>query len=194
MRETCVSKRVVTSIAHIVETLRDEPVRVRCLTVASLPPAGLYSWWRVEGVLLSVPSVPHPMLPGLGLVYVGIGPNSATSNETLRDRLVGKHVEGNTGSSTLRLSLASHLMHELGLSPRARVTKVVLDRGDNKRLTEWMEEHLRVLWVAHPTPWDVEVGVIRGMRPPLNIDHNRDHPYCVTNRRLREEFKRAARR
>jgi hypothetical protein len=55
-----------------------------------------------------------------------------------------------------------------------------------------MHEHLRVTWVAHPAPWDIETTVIADMRPPLNIDHNRDHPYCDTNRALRADFKRRA--
>jgi hypothetical protein len=126
------------------------------------------------------------------LIYVGIGPGSATSSATFRGRLVGNHVEGNIGSSTLRLTLASHLIGQLGLRPIRAEKKVVLPPEDNERLTTWMREHLRVAWVGHPSPWAIESTVIHEMLPPLNIDHNRDHPYCQTNQALRKAFKQAA--
>jgi len=173
--------------------LRAAPVDLDTLVLSALPAAGLYSWWQADGALPGVPAVPHPAVPGLGLIYVGIGPASAKSSETLRSRLVGKHLEGNTGSSTLRLTLASHLVDALNLRPRATAKKVVLDAADNRCLSEWMFANLRVRWTAHPTPWDVEAEAIGAMRPPLNIDHNRDHPYCLTNRALRDAFRRTAR-
>jgi hypothetical protein len=55
-----------------------------------------------------------------------------------------------------------------------------------------MREHLRVVWVGHPEPWTIEPAVIRAMQPPLNIDHNRSHPYCRTNQALRAALKAAA--
>lgn len=180
------------TVEEIVAGLR-APVDLDTLVSSTLPAAGLYAWWRIDGALYAVPAVPHLTVPGLALIYVGIGPATVTSNETLYSRLVGKHVEGNTGSSTLRLTLAAHLLDTLELKPRATTTKVVLSAADNLRLTDWMRAHLRVTWVAHSSPWDVEAEVIAEMRPPLNIDHNRSHPYCQTNRDLRDAFRRAAR-
>jgi hypothetical protein len=181
------------SVANIVNALDGRPVDLATLLHAVLPHAGLYAWWQIGDALPGVPAVPHPTENRLGLLYVGIGPASASSRETLNSRLVGKHIDGNTGSSTLRLTLASHLTEMLALIPRPTAKKVVLDASDNNKLTQWMYKHLRVTWVGHKSPWDIEEEVIAGMKPPLNIDHNRDHPYCPTNQALRGKFKARAR-
>ena len=94
------------------------------------------------------------------------------------------HIQGIVGSSTLRLTLAAHLFDQLSLRPKLTNKKVVLLAADNARLTAWMPEHLRVVWVGHPSPWSIEPAVVAKMQPPLNIDHNRSHPYCRTNQAL----------
>jgi hypothetical protein len=70
---------------------------------------GFYAWWHVPGSLPAVPSHPSDRTK-LDLLYVGIAPNSATSKQTVRSRVVGNHLGGNTGSSTFRYSLAALLM------------------------------------------------------------------------------------
>lgn len=176
-------------VERVVANLLGEPVPIGEARSATLPPAGLYSWWSRDGALLNVPTASHSEARGFGLAYVGIGPASGTSGETLRSRLIGKHLDGNTGSSTFRLTLASHLLDVLGLRPRATVKKVVLDGDDNRALTSWMVENLRVCWTADPAPWEIEAEVVRALRPPLNIHHNRDHPYTPVNSALRVAFK-----
>lgn len=184
---------VTQEIERIIAELVHAPTTIHNLRRATLPVAGLYSWWRLGDKLPDVPAAPHASVPGLALIYVGVGPTSAASGETLRSRVIGKHVEGNTGSSTLRLSLAAHLLDTLHLHPRATAKKVVLDPTDSSQLTAWMEQHLRVSWTFHPSPWEVERDVIRALRPPLNTAHNHDHPYVPTNAALRRAFRNRGR-
>ncbi|MEW6581912.1 MAG: GIY-YIG nuclease family protein [Actinomycetota bacterium] len=130
-----------------------DPLDLASLARVSLPERGIYAWWVEDGALPGVPTTPHPVATSFGLIYVGIGPRSAASGETLSTRLVGKHMKGNTGSSTLRLTLAAHLLDALDLKPVATTTKTVLTPRDNGRLSSWMGEHLGVTWIAHPSPW-----------------------------------------
>jgi hypothetical protein len=178
----------------VAELQSSTPLAPSLLRNATLPASGIYAWWMNGSALPEVPVVPHPTDATLGLIYVGIGPAAEASNETLTSRLVGKHLDGNTGSSTLRQTLAAHLMTTLSLTPQARNKKVVLETADNAKLSRWMEDHLRVSWAASSAPWKLEPNVIEIMRPPLNIDHNRSHPYCAANRALRAEFKSGGRR
>jgi hypothetical protein len=50
-------------------------------------------------------------------------------------------------------------------------SRVVLVDEDEKRLTAWMTQHLRVSWCEHPAPRDVEPHIIGALAPPLNVDH-----------------------
>ena len=63
---------------------------------------GLYAWWAPPGALPGVTGPVHPSVHGWELLYVGLAGN-------LRARLVGNHLRGPTGSSTLRLFLAAGL-------------------------------------------------------------------------------------
>ncbi len=67
------------------------------------------------------------MQPELGLLYVGISPRRPSSSGLIRSRVIDQHVRGNTSSSTFRYVLASLLLKELALTPRATVKKIVLD-------------------------------------------------------------------
>jgi hypothetical protein len=87
----------------------------------------------------------------------------------LRSRLASNHLR-RSGSSTLRRTLAGLLLDEQDYQTRW-TDRVVLVDEDEARLTTWMTSTLRVSWCEHPTPRDVEADVIRGLRPPLNVDH-----------------------
>ncbi len=63
---------------------------------------GLYAWWVRDAGLPGVPRPPHPTMAGWGALYVGRAPTSPSSGQTLRTRILGNHVGGNTGSSTFR--------------------------------------------------------------------------------------------
>jgi hypothetical protein len=64
---------------------------------------GFYAWWLTRKTALpTVPASPHPTDASLGLVYVGIAPKDANSAETIRSRVLTKHLGKPLGSSTLR--------------------------------------------------------------------------------------------
>jgi hypothetical protein len=124
--------------------------------------AGLYAWWARPAVLPMLTGPMHPRRPDLRLLYVGIATR-------LRRRLASNHLR-RSGSSTLRRTLAGLLLDEERF--RTRWTdRVVLVDDDEIRLTAWMTTNLRISWCEHPTPRDVEAGIIHMLRPPLNVDH-----------------------
>jgi DNA-binding transcriptional ArsR family regulator len=143
---------------------------------------GLYAWWAAPGALPGVPTTAHPPLP-LGLLYVGIAGTS------LRQRIVSQHLAANTGSSTFRFTLASHLLIEGGLTPYRKGKKVLLPRAQLDWLLRWQVSHLHVSWVARRDPADVEAAVIAAMQPPLNGDDNEHHSYRQQLRGLRAAFR-----
>jgi hypothetical protein len=154
---------------------------------------GFYAWWHVPGSLPAVPSHPHPSdAIRLDLLYVGIAPNSVTSKQTVRSRVVGNHLGGNTGSSTFRYSLAALLMDIQKFQPNRRGAKYVLSNDDNRRLSEWQQAHLRVTWCEHTEPWKVEAGVIATMKPPMNLAENAAHPFSANMSAARRRFREAA--
>lgn len=102
----------------------------------------------------------HPVSGGL--LYAGKAgghrTGAAPSTSTLWSRIAGNHLRGNTGSSTLRKSLAAVL------GTRTR------DFSEDD-LSAWMHTHLRVLAVPVPSEQVAEledVLVTRAM-PPLNL-------------------------
>lgn len=128
----------------------------------------------------------------MGLLYVGIGPGGSTSlKRTLRDRFKD-HTRRNTGNSTFRLDLASFLFEVEGWSP-TWTDRAMLTRTDNHALSMWQVENLRVQWVQAAEPWLPEPSVIKLMRPPLNRDHNKSHPFYDEVGRARERYRAAAR-
>ena len=155
----------VDAAAHleeIIASLVSEPISPTEVPARAPAVAGLYAWWVPAAVLPTLTGPMHPRRPDLRLLYVGI----ATS---LRRRLASNHLR-RSGSSTLRRTLAGLLLDEERF--RTRWTdRVVLVDDDEIRLTAWMTTNLRISWCEHPTPRDVEAGIIQMMRPPLNVDH-----------------------
>ena len=182
----------------VVAALAIEPIPLH----AALEPAddgglpaepGFYAWWAVESTIAGVPHHPHAARPELGLLYVGISPTRPASSGNIRSRVIGQHVRGNTSSSTFRFVLASLLLEELDLRPRATTTKVVLDKGDNARLRQWQFDHLQLTWCERPRPWEIEGEVIALMQPSLNSAANQAHPYYAQVSSARAAFRNAAR-
>jgi hypothetical protein len=152
-------------VVHRVSDIIDDPTIVPKL-------GGLYGWW-FDDALPSVPRLETLRRDGRCLLYVGIAPNGAkgtTGKRTLRDRLKN-HCRGPVASSTVRLTLLTIIGEELSISCwRSPKGKVIISKGDEKRLTEWMNAHMRVAWMPHPTPWLVETELLHsGLRLPLNI-------------------------
>ncbi len=171
-----------------------DPIRARATPKAGGVPAvhGLYAWWTERGSVPGVPGNPHPRLRRLDLLYVGIAPKDASSASNLRKRVVSQHLSGNTGSSTLRLTLAALLLEPLHLSPVRTKKKVVLTREQNATLSAWQHDHLRVTWCPRSQPWLVEDEVIARMRPPLNLAGNTSHPFHGHLSAARKAFRQAA--
>jgi hypothetical protein len=122
----------------VVAALSDMPAELRAALqqadAGGLPAApGFYAWWIKQGTIPGVPHYPHPNAPQLGLLYVGISPKRPSSGGLIRSRVIDQHVRGNTSSSTFRYVLASLLLEELELKPRATVKKTVLEAHDNAR-------------------------------------------------------------
>jgi hypothetical protein len=105
--------------------------------------------------------------------------------------VVGNHIRGRTGQSTLRRALASLLYEEEGW--RSRFTdRPLLERDDEPRLNEWMSQHLALTWAVHDQPWTVEAQVIAELTPPLNQSANSSHPLYRHVRETRERWRMAA--
>lgn len=153
---------------------------------------GLYAWWCGPHALRIVPVVPHPHRPELRLLYIGIAPSRPSSSATLRSRVVGNHLRGTTGRSTLRFSLAALLRDDLDLHPHRVGKKVLLPADENARLSVWQAKHLLVSWVVHPTPWSVEAGVIEQLHAPMNRAANGAHPFYGAMGHARAAFRAAA--
>ncbi|MGY2079885.1 GIY-YIG nuclease family protein [Modestobacter sp. SYSU DS0657] len=159
---------------------------------AELPAVpGLYAWWAPFGALPGISGPRHPEA-GLQLLHVGIAPNGSASQATLRSRVVGDHIRGTTGSSTLRRTLAALLSDQQGWRSRW-TTRPVLVNADELRLSAWMGEKLALTWTEHPQPWTVEAAVIAELEPPLNQADNSAHPLHSFVREARKRWREAAR-
>ena len=141
--------------------------------------AGLYAWWMKPGVLPGVRGPVHPS-ERLELLYVGIAPSRPASKATLRSRVVAQHLGGNINTSTFRFSLAALLCDERRWQPVLSGTQPRLRREDDKQLSEWLGENVRLCWAEHPEPWLVEGAVITALAPPLNLADNASHPFHAT--------------
>jgi hypothetical protein len=128
------------------------------------------------------------------LLYVGIAPVRVTSCASVRSRICGQHLGGNVGSSTFRLSLASLLWERQGWTPCLTGSgKPHLVPAENAALSAWQSSHLRLCWTVEQEPWRHEREVVWLMRPPMNRDHNEDHPFYSAMGAARDRFRAAAR-
>lgn len=151
---------------------------------------GLYAWWSRPGALPGINGRVHPDGEH-ELLYVGLARSAATSRATLRSRVVGNHIRGRTGQSTLRRALASLLFDQEGW--RSTFTdRPLLVPEDEQRLNEWMQTHLALSWAVHQQPWTVEVDVIAQLTPPLNQSANASHPQYAYVREARRRWREAA--
>jgi hypothetical protein len=77
----------------------------------------------------------------------------------------------------VRRSLGALLRDELSLKPRPRgtgtsktnYTNYRFDEEGERRLTDWMREHLRVAVFVSSSPPEVEAELIAVAHPPLNL-------------------------
>lgn len=154
---------------------------------------GMYAWWQTPGALPGVPGTPHPNAD-LELLYVGTAPVGPDSKSHLRQRL-GNHHHAAIGSSTFRLALTAFLWESQGWFPSWEFArgKPVLSAHELGTLADWQRQHLSVQWTEMVKPWAIENEVIELMRPPLNWEHNQQHPFWLTLDAKRAALRHAAR-
>jgi hypothetical protein len=147
--------------------------------------SGIYGWHFVEP--------PDERLNANRLLYVGIAPRrmiKRTSTQTLRHR-VRYHFRGNAEGSTLRLTLGCLIGLELRrVGSGKRMTFGTLGEAE---LSDWMANNARVCWYPCAAPWVVESIAISKADLPLNLDHNRNHPFYSYLSRLRSDARARAR-
>ena len=153
-------------------------------SAASKP--GLYSWWADETAWelfgqVRAERVPQP-------IYIGqAGYNTSA---TLNDRVKDSHIEGkkngDVSRSTFRKTISALLLEPLNLCLEGS-DKLSLD--DNRRVSEWIKNHLRVTIV----PWNnrnslnsIEHAVLKKLDPPLNL---RGRPETALRRLVRAQRK-----
>jgi hypothetical protein len=160
--------------------------------------AGVYAWYFDE---------PPPQVPTAGthrsgghfLLYVGIAPRKPASSgevskRTLRDRL-RQHYALNAYGSTLRLTLGCLLGLPLPRIESAKnpgSAKRMTLGPDEERLSGWMEDHARVVWMTHLEPWEVEDRLLDRLKPPLNLRGNEGHAFYPALTKLRAECREQA--
>ena len=158
--------------------------RSECLSHPSPVPAsyGLYGWYFHE-LPTGVDGSGCVRKLGCTLLYVGIAPsrpvghNGLPSTQSLRNR-IRMHYAGNAEGSTLRRSLGVLLRTKLKL--QADLTRKSKSFGEGEaRLSDWMERYAYVSWIEHPEPWAIEKQVIERLDLPLNLAHNRAHPFWM---------------
>lgn len=149
------------------------------------PEPGLYAWYFDRAPSSLVPLESCHSAGDLTLLYAGISPARRGSTQNLRKRL-RQHFRGNTRASTLRTTLACLLWDELALEHQSVASRSLrLEAESESRLSRWMDEHGRVVWMTTPEPWIEEPLLIRTVSLPLNLRGNEDHPFYSRLRALR---------
>lgn len=158
---------------------------------------GVYAWYFRE-IPDGVPYHDCVVHQELHLLYVGIAParpfgnGKPASTRTLADRL-HEHMKGPAEGSTLRLSLGCLLGARLGLELQRVGGGHRLTFGMGERtLSEWMAANTLVALTIHARPWEIEERLIHAISLPLNLQHNRKHPFYDTLRACRAAAKARA--
>jgi GIY-YIG catalytic domain len=59
--------------------------------------------------------------------------------------------------------------------------------------SSWLQDKAFVAWAPCEQPWLVEQGLIEALSPPLNLDHNEDHPFFAKLSEVRRSCRAKAR-
>lgn len=157
---------------------------------------GLYSWWADKAGAADLShGLGHVVQPGR--IYAGLTgatkwPSGATGRATLRSRIGNNHLRGRIRGSTFRFTLAAALQRSLKLQPAGPKT---LDSQSERRLSEWIAEHLELAVFPFPDAdalADLEHRVLRALDPPLNLDGMEPTPLRTTLRGRRQALSAAA--
>lgn len=146
---------------------------------------GVYGWWFDQ----SLPLVPRDgclEYDGRHLLYIGIAPpkegrTHRSVKTPMHRRLWRNHLRGTVRVSTVRLSLAALLKQALDLTFwRDSLNRVHMDRHQEDKLSDWMDQHAAISVVQHEDPWALEEKLIRDGPPlPLNLSMS-GHPFRST--------------
>ena len=114
------------------------------------------------------------------VIYVGIASNS------LKDRDVKKHFNGNAGGSTFRKSLGC--LFGYNLIPRDSHYnsngKTKFNITDESKLSDWIKTNLLLFYYPNKEFDSIESLLIQALNPPLNLDKN----YNVVNSEFRKHL------
>ena len=156
---------------------------------------GLYGWWFD----LSLPQVPRNRCiehDGKHLLYIGIAPPkdrpiTGRAATPIKSRLWRNHLRGSVRSSTLRLSLAALLEHQLQFKfYRDDRNRVRMAKEHEDKLTAWIEDHAGISVVHHDNPRSLEKALVKnGPALPLNLSMSA-HPFKPTLSALRRSLGR----
>lgn len=137
-----------------------------------------------------------------GLLYVGdtgarVMGDGTFSSGTLRTRVLANHFGNgaNAGGSTLRLTLGSLLIDDLGLVPCPRGSRTRFTDESEVRLTGWMRSFLLLsCWPAPSSPalTGLEKTVIARLHPPLDLDPAAASPFRNHIKELRKRTREMA--
>jgi hypothetical protein len=139
---------------------------------------GLYGWF-FEPAALGLDAAGCHCRDGWPLLYVGLAQGRADSQGHLRGRIIGNHLRGNAGSSTLRRSIGSILRSAIGLRLHLGTSRGSDSWGPGEAaLTNWLASNARIVWCEGASPWLSERQLLAGgaLRLPLNIQGNAREP------------------
>jgi hypothetical protein len=155
------------------------------------PKAGFYAWF-FKNIPESIPAENCFERDGFVLLYLGISPSSETSSANLVKRIRSQHMNGNAAGSTLRFSLASILGDSMNMPLIKKGSRIFLGENEEK-LNEWLDENARVAFVECEEPWLYESSLIKQLDLPMNIEHNKQHLFYASMKKIRSDARKAAR-
>lgn len=107
-------------------------------------------------------------------------------------RIRSQHMNGNAAGSTLRFSLASILGDTLNMPLIKKGSRIFLGENEAK-LNEWLDENARVAFIVCEQPWLYESSLIKELDLPMNIEHNKQHPFYTSMKKIRSDARKVAR-
>ena len=166
--------------------------REEILNNNSLIPAenGFYVWF-FSHVPKQIPLEKSFKRDGYTLLFLGSVPSKKGSSSNLRTSIVNQHLKGNVYDSTLRFSLACLLKEKLNISFNKHGSRIFI--GDDEELIdEWLNKNARIAYLVDEEPWIDKVEMIKELNLPLNIEHNQEHTFYATLKKLRLDVKKDA--
>ena len=133
---------------------------------------GLYSWWadaEAQNLFHRAGGNPSGQFLYVGQAGATIWPSGRKSDATLKSRIRSNHIRGTISSSTFRRTLSALLRQSLNLHLEAPGR---LAREDNRRVSRWIEDHLRITivqWQNRDSLQSVEKTVLDILDPPFNL-------------------------